>query len=62
MAKQTAKKPHLLESFGGYMSVDPLEAIEQNWEIIKSLPLPGSKTVAKQNTGTILTSKQSVTE
>ncbi len=54
MTKQTAKKPQLFESIAVYMSVAPIEAIEQSLEIIKNLPLPGSKTVAKKKTGNIL--------
>lgn len=40
MAKSPNKTSKLTESFGGYMSVDPIQAIEQNWEIIKELALP----------------------
>lgn len=36
------------ETFGGYMSVDPVAALKYNWETIQKLRLPRSVPLPKE--------------
>ena len=48
MNNQTKIPKEMKETFGGYMSVDRIEALKYNWETIQKLRLPRAIPVSEE--------------